>query len=65
MAMLYTICFMFTLSTAQWGSSLSRDIVDLANFTNGTADTEGGMATLKNALFTVDMTNALSLINVS
>jgi hypothetical protein len=64
-AMLCLICLMFTLSTALWGSRLTTDIVQIIHLVDGTSDTENGMAVLNNALSAVDMTNALSLINVS
>jgi hypothetical protein len=65
MAMLYVICFMFTLSTAQWGSRLTRNILELVHLADGASETKSEMAMLKNAISASDMTFALSLVNVS
>lgn len=63
--MLTLISLTFTLSTALWAARMTADVVRLVNLRNGTSDTDHAKTVLAYAQSAVDMTFALSLINVS
>ena len=63
--MLTLISLTFTLSTTLWVARITADVVRLVNLRDGTSDTDPAKSMVAMAQSAVNMTLALSLINVS